>query len=184
MCLQRLLALRLYGCKKLWVFLLQFAACPAHALKARQTKLLMAQKYSGKRHSSCIFLPPTIMAGEARNSLILMTIFTLHPRIRNVIFSAAWRMAGFTFISGIRTVRTVVFLMVFIAAHATAHAHHAASPFYRAVDCTASGTLTGSVRSISPLRLQGYCSSSPSNSCRRPYSTNRHKGSGLSGDAR
>lgn len=42
------------------------------------------------------FLPPTITAGEARNSLILTMIFMLHPRIRNAIFSAAWRMAGFT----------------------------------------------------------------------------------------
>ena len=34
-------------------------------------------------------------------------------------------------ISGIRTGRAVIFLMVFIAAHATAHAHRAASLFYK-----------------------------------------------------
>ena len=47
-------------------------------------------------------------------------------------------------ISGIRTVRAVIFLVIFIVSHATAHAHRAASPFYRAVDYMASGTPTGS----------------------------------------
>ena len=42
------------------------------------------------------FSPLTTTAGEARNSPILTMIFMLHPRIRNAIFSAAWRTAGCT----------------------------------------------------------------------------------------
>lgn len=51
--------------------------------------------------------------------------------------------------------------MAFIAAHATAHAHRAASPFYRAVDCTASGTLTGSVVQLLPCCFKGIAVAAP-----------------------
>lgn len=42
------------------------------------------------------FLPLIITVREARNFPTLMMIFMLHPRIRNAIFSAAWRTAGCT----------------------------------------------------------------------------------------
>ena len=62
--------------RQFWIFRLQLAACPADALKARQTEVFVLRHYLCKRHCPCI-LQTGITKCKIQHHIVISGIFIL-----------------------------------------------------------------------------------------------------------
>ena len=72
--------------RKLWIPCLQLAACPADALKARQTDIFVLRHYLRKRHCSCI-LQTGITKYKIQHHIIISGIFILFQNSPDFLFN-------------------------------------------------------------------------------------------------